>query len=756
MRTKLKNLPKGKSAQGALVVKAHAQFQQAVVLHQQGRLQEASQIYEGLLQVDPKHFDALHMLGVMAYQTKNYEIAVDLIGKAISINSNNPAAYSNQGAALKELGQLQAAIASYDKAISLQPNYAEAYNNKGVALAELKQFSVAVTSYDKAISLKPDYAEAHYNRGVALTELGQISDAVASYDKAISLEPDSSEAYNNRGNVLLGMGQFSSAVASYDKAISLKPEDAAAHNNKGAALRELGQFRAALASCEKAISLQPEYAEAYNNRGSVFLGMRQFSAALISYERAYSIQPELVYLLGALIHARMQLCVWDKLQSSVDELVDKVQSNEKVVEAFVALSLTDSREVHRKAAEIYVQDKHPANTQPLWSGQRYEHPRIRVAYVSCDFKVHPAALNNIGVWERHDRDRFEVIAVSYGPVHQEDSTTQGQLRTRLVKAFDRFLDVGDKSDEQIASLIRELEVDIAVDISGTMEGSRQGILAHRPAPVQVNLYGYTSGAPYIDYILSNTVTIPPEHEAGYTEKVVCLPYSWFSSDTSRQVSERQFTRGELGLPEEGVVYCSFNNAYKINPQMFDVWMRILLQVPGSVLWLQGGGQEKVKENLSKEASARGVDPTRLVFAVKIESMADHLARHRAADVFLDTLPFNAQTTAVDALWAGLPVLTCLGESAIGRVAGSVLMALGMDELVTKDWQGYEAQAVRIGLESGYAKSLKDKLERNRKEAPLFDTARLTRHMESAYEQMHERVRQGLGPQGFEVNATVSL
>jgi predicted O-linked N-acetylglucosamine transferase (SPINDLY family) len=855
MRTKLKNLPKGKSAQGALVVKAHAQFQQAVVLHQQGRLQEASQIYEGLLQVDPKHFDALHMLGVMAYQTKNYEIAVDLIGKAISINSNNPAAYSNQGAALKELGQLQAAIASYDKAISLQPNYAEAYNNKGVALAELKQFSVAVTSYDKAISLKPDYAEAHYNRGVALTELGQISDAVASYDKAISLEPDSSEAYNNRGNVLLGMGQFSSAVASYDKAISLKPEDAAAHNNKGAALRELGQFRAALASCEKAISLQPEYAEAYNNRGlalkelgqledaiasydkavslhpafaqaqcnrgnllselkhfnsaldaydkaislkpdyaeahynrgvaltelgqisdavasydkaislqpeyaeaynnrgSVFLGMRQFSAALISYERAYSIQPELVYLLGALIHARMQLCVWDKLQSSVDELVDKVQSNEKVVEAFVALSLTDSREVHRKAAEIYVQDKHPANTQPLWSGQRYEHPRIRVAYVSCDFKVHPAALNNIGVWERHDRDRFEVIAVSYGPVHQEDSTTQGQLRTRLVKAFDRFLDVGDKSDEQIASLIRELEVDIAVDISGTMGDARQGILSHRPAPVQVNLYGYLSGAPYMDYIVSDRVVIPPEHEGGYTEKVVCLPYSWFSSDTSRQVSERQFTRGELGLPEEGVVYCSFNNAYKINPQMFDVWMRILLQVPGSVLWLQGGGQEKVKENLSKEASARGVDPTRLVFAHKIDSMADHLARHRAADVFLDTLPFNAQTTAVDALWAGLPVLTCLGQGSFGRVAGSVLMALGMEELVTKGWQEYEAQAVRIGLESGYAKSLKDKLERNRVDAPMFDTQRLTRHMESAYEQMQERVRQGLGPQGFEVQAS---
>ena len=256
----------------------------------------------------------------------------------------------------------------------------------------------------------------------------------------------------------------------------------------------------------------------------------------------------------------------------------------------------------------------------------------------------------------------------------------------------------------------------------------------------------------MDYIVADRVVIPPEHQWGYTEKVVYLPDSSAGGDTSRQVSSRQFTRGELGLPESGVVYCSFNNAYKINPQMFDVWMRILLQVPGSALWLQSSSQEKVKENLRREAQARGVDPDRLVFAEKIESMADHLARHRLADVFLDTLPFNAQTTAVDALWAGLPVLTCLGQSSFGRVAGSVLMALGREELVTKDVQAYEAQAVRIGLDSGYARELKEKLERKKVEAPLFDTARLTRHMERAYEQMHERARQGLGAQAFEVEA----
>ena len=474
---------------------------------------------------------------------------------------------------------------------------------------------------------------------------------------------------------------------------------------------------------------------------------------MVSYEHAFRLDPESNYLLGMLLHTRMHLCDWHNFQSSVLELIDKVLSNAKASSGFNVLSLTGSLVVQRKASETFCADKFPAAAKPMWSGQRYEHKRIRVAYVSCDFKQHPAALNNIGVWERHDRSRFEVIAISYGPVHQEDSTTQGQLRTRLVKAFDRFLDVGDKSDEQIASLMRELEIDIALDISGTMQGGRQGIFAHRPAPVQVNLCGYTSGAPYIDYIIEDRIVIPPEHEVGYTEKVVCLPYARIPSDTTRQISTRQFTRGELGLPESGVVYCSFNNVYKINPQMFDVWMRILQRVPGSVLWLQGGGQEKVKENLRREASARGVDPTRLVFAVKIDSMAEHLARHRAADVFLDTLPFNAQTTAVDALWAGLPVLTCLGESAIGRVAGSVLTALGLPELVSKDWQEYEEKALRIGLESGYAKSLKDKLECNRKEAPLFDTQRLTHNMERAYEQMHERVQQGLGPQKFGVGSS---
>ena len=783
MGPKFKGIAKAKPVSAAQVM---ARLTEAVAMHKQGRLEQAKQIYEEILKSNPSHFDALHFLGLIALQEKHYQDAADLLSRAIQINPKSAAACYNQGIILFELKQFEAALQSYDKAISLKPDYAEAYSNRGNALKELQQFEAALHSYDKAISFKPDYAQAYSNRGTVLMKLKRYEAELESYDKAIALKPDYSEFYFNRGNALKELKQFEAALESYAKAVELNPGYVEAYSNRGNVFKELRQFEAALESFDKAISLKPDYpdlylnrgaalvlfkradiatdsflsaislkpdfADAYNNLGHAYSELRRYEAAISSYEQAFCLEPDFDYLLGMLIYIRMNLCDWGAFDKSLAQVLEKVQSSAKVIDPFAVLALTNSLRIVRKASEVFSADKHPTAARPMWSGQKYEHSKIRIAYVSHDFRNHPAALNNIGIWDRHDRDKFELIAISYGPVYPEDGTPEGQMRTRLVKAFDRFLDVGDKSDEQIARLMQELEVDIAIDITGTMQGSRQGILAHKPAPVQVNLYGYTSGAPYIDYIMADRVTIPAEHEVGYTEKVMCLPDSWLANDTTRQVSARQFTRGELGLPEVGVVYCSFNNAYKFNPQMFDVWMGILLQVPGSVLWLQGGGQEKVKENLSKEASARGVDPTRLVFAHKIDSMADHLARHRAADVFLDTLPFNAQTTAVDALWAGLPVLTCLGESSFGRVAGSVLMGLGLTELVTKDWQEYEAQAVRIGLESGYAKSLKEKLERNRVDAPLFDMARLTRHMESAYEQMHHRVQQGLGPQAFRVEA----
>ena len=724
----------------------------AISLHQQGRLSEAKAIYELILKADPKNSDALHLLGVVAYQHQEYQVAVDLIGYSLEINPNNHEAYSNRGNALMGLKQFEAALKCFDLAINLNPNFADAHYNKANTLIELKEFEAALVSFDLTISLNPNFADAYCNRGNAMLKLKQFESALESFDLAISISPDLAEAYSNRGIALTRLMQFEAAMESLDRAFSLKPDSAEVSLNRGTTLMQLKYFAVALTNFDKAISLKPDYAEAHSIRGNALLKLNQVEAAVESFGRALSLEPDFSYLLSTILFTRMTMCDWQNYQRSKAELALKIKNNAKAATPFMLGAISDSLSALLKVALDYTQDMHPAAAQPRWSGQRYGHKKIRVAYISCDFSIHPATLNNIGVWERHDRVRFESIAISYGPVYPEDTTPQGQMRARLVKAFDQFLDVGDKSDEQIAKLVLALEVDIAVDISGTMGGGRQGIFAKRPAPVQVNLYSFTSGAPYMDYIVADRVVIPSEHEMGYTEKVVCLPDTYFSSDTSRQVSERQFSRSELGLPESGVVYCSFNGTYKINPQMFDVWMRVLLQVPGSVLWLQGNSQEKVKENLRREAQSRGVDPNRLVFAEKIDSMADHLARHRAADVFLDTLPFNAQTTAGDALWAGLPVLTCLGQSSFGRIAGSMLMALGMPELVMRDMPSYEAMAVRLGKDAGLVQQLKDKLNRQRLSSPLFDVDRLTRHMETAYEQMHKRVQQGLGPHAFGTEA----
>jgi len=687
MAPKFWNVTKGKQV-STNTKKSLARLNEAFVLHQQGLLEQAKEIYDGILKDDPRHFDALHLLGVIAHQKKDHRVALVLIDKAIKIN--------------------------------------------------------------------PTHAAAHSNRGNVLIKLHHFNEALKSLNLALSLDSNDPNIHTNRGDAFLKLNSCEAALASYDMAIKLNPYIAEAHTNRAAALMRLKRYEEGLTSYDKAINVKPDFTVAYVNQGNARLELKQYEAAITSYERAFELEPLSDYLLGMLMHARMSLCCWDSLPSLASQLTDNVLNNLKVVTPFISLSITDALFVQRKVTEIWVADKLPAIGHPMWSGQRYEHKKIRLAYVSCDFKVHPAALNNIGICERHDRDKFELIAISYGPVYPQDSTPEGLMRTRLVNAFDRFLDVGDRSDEQIAHLMRELEIDIAVDISGTMGTARQGIFAHRPAPVQVNLYGYTSGSTYMDYIVSDRVVIPPESQWGYTEKVAYMPDSWFPNDTTRQISARQFSKEEMGLPQQGVVYCSFNNAYKINPHTFDVWMRILRQVPGSVLWLQGAGQVKVKENLRREAQARGVDADRLVFANKLESMAQHLARHRLADVFLDTLPFNAQTTAVDALWAGLPVLTCVGESAFSRVAASLLKALGLEEMVSQDWQAYEAHAVRIGLEDGYAKSLKERLESAKKEAPLFDIARLTRNMEKGYEQMHQRVQQGLDAQAFEVEPRVRI
>ena len=749
-------------------------LQQALAFHQRGMLSHATKVYEEILERRPDHFDALHLLGVVACQMKNPDRGEELISKAIKINPNDASAYFNRGNALKDLTRFDEALASYDKAIALKPDYAAAYCSRGNALMDINRLGEALMSYDRAIALKPDYAEAYdsrgialvglkrldealasydkaialnatyakayYNRGNALMDLKCLDEALASYDKAISLKPDYAIAYNNRGNILRALKRFDEALISFDKAIALKPDDAAAFNNRGNALTDLKRLDEALTSYDEAFSLKPDYAEAYYNRGNALTDLKRFDEAFLCYDKALSAKPELLGAEGTRLLAKLRLCDWTDFDIDRAHLVSSVKNGKPNTGPFAFLAISSSPDDQLRCAKLWVAEKFPPSQKASWQGEQYRHDRIRIAYVSADFREHPVAYLIAGMIECHDKSRFDVTGISLGP---DDNSG---MRQRLKSSFVRFIDVETFSDEQIANLVRSSEVDILVNLMGFTADSRTGIFAERPAPTQVNYLGYagTMGAPYIDYILADRVVIPEGGRGSYSENVVYLPDSFMANDSKRKISERSPRRSECNLPETGFVFCSFNNSYKIGPDIFDIWMRLLRKLDNSVLWLSNTTETAIR-NLRREAQNRGVDPSRLVFAEQVQRNQDHLARHQLADLFLDTLPYNAHTTASDALWAGLPVLTCLGETFAGRVAASLLNAIGLPELITTTPEAYEEMAIDLATHPEKIAIIKTKLAENRLTTPLFDTGRFTRHIEAAYTAMYERHQADLAP-----------
>ena len=788
-------------------------LQEAFALHQQGHLGKAEEIYLQLLEIGSRNADVFHLLGVLAHQTGRHQSAIELISQAIEINPNDPIYYFNIGNAHQALTQFEEAVFNYDKAIDLKSDFAEAYLNRGNAFAkckqfdaaiasydlaialksdlievyfnrgnaqqELKQFEEAVKSYDVAINLSPDHVEAYYYQGIALKELKQFNAAVASYDKAITLRPDMAEAYANRGNALQELKQLDSAVASYNKAIALKPDMAEAYYNKGISLQELKQLDAAVASYDKAISLKPDMAEAYSNKGNVLQelkelseavacydkainfnpemaeayynrgislnGLKQCDAALVSYEMALTLKPGYEYLLGMRLHARMFLCDWRNFERNLSGLSQKIQNNEKVSPSFPTLALPLSLPMLRKTAEIWTIDNYPENQSlgPILKSSKTH--KIRLGYYSADFHNHATTYLIAELFERHDKSKFELVAFSFGP------DANDEMRNRVKQTFDHFIDVKTMTDRAVAHKSRDLSIDIAVDLKGLTEDNRLGIFAYKAAPIQVSYLGFpgTLGASYIDYMIADKTIIPAESQKDYSEKIVYLPNSYQVNDRKRAISPKLITKKELGLPSDCFVFCCFNNNFKITPSIFDTWIRILKRVNTSVLWLFEDNPTAAI-NLQKEAHLRGLDPTRLVFAKRM-SLPEHLARNKVADLFLDTLPYNAHTTASDALWAGLPVLTCMGESFASRVAASLLYAIGLPELVTKSQAQYEALAIELATNPDQLKAIKDKLESNRLTTPLFDTALFTKHMEAAYTKMYERYQAGLSPDHIYVN-----
>ena len=720
-------------------------LRQAIGLHQGGRLRQAQPLYRRILDAAPAHFDALHLLGVTYYQLGELDRAAQLIGEAVRVDASNPHAFNNQGNVERALGRLAAALESYDRALALRPDFAEVHYNRGNVLMDLGRPGEAVESYDRAIGLKPDYTEAHNNRGNALRATGRLDEARRSLDEAIRLRPSHVDALNNRGVVLLEQRNYAAALADFETVIALRPDHAEAHYNRGKTLFEMRRHPAALASFDAAIALRPAYAEAWYNRGYVLRELSRPEDALESYDRAIAIAPDLRWSHMGRLSTAMQMCDWDGFDRQIAGLAGAIERGEPLA-PFPILALTDSPELQLAAARgrsrrLYLSEASLPDLPPA----KPTGVPLRIGYYSADFYNHATSLLMAGLFEQHDRSRVELVGFSF------PSGVPGALGERVVAAFDRMFDVREASAAEIARLSRELGIDVAVDLKGYTLDSRPEIFALRAAPIQVSYLGYpgTLGADFMDYIIADRTLIPAGAERYYSEKIVRLPHSYQANDDRREIAPRQFTRAEAGLPPGGFVFCCFNGNYKITPPIFDLWMRILGSVDESVLWLLEGSPVAAA-NLRKEAMRRGIDPERLVFAARAPN-PDHLARHQLADLFLDTAPCNAHTTASDALWAGVPVLTLPGQSFASRVAASLLTAIGLPELIAERDEDYEALAVGLARDPARLAALRERLRANRRTAPLFDTRLTARHLEDAYLAMYGRFAAGLPPDHIAVD-----
>jgi predicted O-linked N-acetylglucosamine transferase (SPINDLY family) len=717
----------------------------AITAHQAGNIPQAEFLYKLVLQADKKQFDALHMLAIIEGQRGNFVAALSRIKEALRIRPKSVEALINLGRIEAEIDHYANAVMAYERALALDPSAALAHSNLGIVLRRQGRLDAALGHCDAALRIAPDFAEAWNNRGNVLFDLEQFHDALESYDRAVRLQPKLAEAHLGRGNIFIQLRRFGEALAAYESALAVRPDSASGHLGRGNALRQMMRVEEALAAYDRALAVKHDYAECQLVRGEMLLLLGRHDAARDAFAKGFALNPDQPYAEGALLAAKLQSCDWSDLDTERAHLIAAVGQGLPRVDPLRMLYVLDSPADQLKCAGIWVADRYPPSPQPLWRGERYGHERIRVAYLSADFRHHAVAYLTAGMFEAHDRSRFETTAVSTGPETNDD------VRARLRGAFDRFLDVRSQSDQEVAELLRRLEIDIVVDLSGFTENSRPHIMAQRPAPVQASYLGYsaTMGASYIDYIIADKTIIPPEHAAFFTENIAWLPDTYMVNDAGRRISERTPSRAECGLPDDVFVFCCFNHPYKICPDVFRIWMRLLKDKPDSVLWLSGA-QATAQANLRREAEKCGVASQRLIFAPRTPEMADHLARQRQADLFLDTLPYNAHTTSADALWAGVPVVTCLGSAFAGRVAASLLRAVGLHDLVTESLEDYEALARRIAADPALCAALKGKLAGNRNVFPLFDTDRFTRNIEAAFSAMWERRQRGESPQSFTV------
>lgn len=610
---------------------------------------------------------------------------------------------------------------------------------QGMSLLRAGQCDVAIYSLESAREVAPRNFDVLHMLGIAYSQEGQLEQAVEAFGQALAIDPASAPAHMNLGIALKNSGKIEEALDHQIRASRLAPNDSNIQYNLANTLCDAGQMQEAISAYRRAIKLKPGHTSALNNLCNLLENSAEYAQAIEYCSRLLDAGSSLPYLPGRLFRLKARTCNWHTYADDVSDLLSRVDHGEQTITPFTLITTSATPEQLLHNAKNYTQANYPAQKPILQKNATYAHPRIRIAYISSDFFAHATTYLLAEALEKHDRNAFEVFAISFG------HTRHDALRKRIEEGVEHFIDVSDKTDLEIAQLLRQLEIDIAIDLKGYTEACRTGIFAYRPAPIQVNYLGFpgTMGADYIDYIVADHTLVPPELEHGYSEKILRLPGSYQPNDPHRVGGATPPSREALGLPENGFVFCCFNNNNKITPDVFDVWMRLLAGIEGSVLWLFEDNPEACL-NLRREASHRGIASNRLIFAPRT-ALDSHLARHIQADLFLDTLHFNAHTTASDALLTGLPVVTRIGRTFSSRVAASLLEAVGLRELITTSLEEYEMLALDLASKPERLRGMRQKLIQERMQLPLFDSARYIRNLEYLFTTAHARQTQGLPP-----------
>jgi protein O-GlcNAc transferase len=779
------------------------ELDKAVRYHQSGEFRKAEDIYRRILEIHPAHPDALHLLGLIAHQTGKHDAGIRLITKSIQIFPDNPVCYSNLSAAFIALGKTDDAISCLQKAIELKPDYAQAHYKLGMAFKAQGKSADAAECFQNAVRFKQDYADAFYYLGILLREQGKLNEAMScfqrlselnpnhgdaliymglvlqesgrsdaamdAYQKAAAINPNSAEAYNNIGNIFKDQGQSDKAIFYYQSALNANPDFAEAYGSMGTVLQEQGRFDEAISFYQQAIERKPNLAEAYSGIGSVLQEQGKFSQAVSYYQKAAAQKANSAY--SSLVLMLKHICAWDELavaEQHLDELTQTALKKEiRVPESpFVSLIRNDDPAINfavAKSAANEIAAKISGNRQPATNithhasrithhASRITHPPspITIAYLSNDFRNHPVAHLTLSLFRLHNRDQFKIVCYSYG---EDDGSP---YRKKIRQDCDQFVELRHLNHTEAAARIREDQADILVDLTGYTRGSRPAICALGPAPVQVTYLGFsgTSGADFFDYLITDKIVTPEDHACFYSEKLVYMPHCYMITDHAQPIAKTAWKKSDFGLPNDAFVFCSFNQAYKIDASIFDIWIKILHEVPKSVLWLMGGN-EAAEDNLKKEAQAKGLSSNRLIFAEKLPTKAEHLARVALADLGLDPRIYNGHATTVDALWAGIPVVAIQGNHFPSRTSSSLLTAAGMPELITHNWAEYKALAVKLATHPEEFHAIREKLEKKRFTEPLFDTPRFVRNLEKAYQEMWRIFQAGEKPRRIEVQEAVS-